>query len=108
MKEVQLTHVRVGQKARVVVDSYPDMTWQATVDSISPATGAEFAILPPQNATGNWVKVVQRVPVRLHFDDRENLDLLRAGMTVTVSIDTGHERDPAAFIKGVFAQTFKD
>ena len=63
MKETDLTHVKPGQKAKVVLDIYPDVTWEAEIDSISPATGAEFAILPPQNASGNWVKVVQRLPV---------------------------------------------
>ncbi len=108
MKEVQLTHLRVGQRATVVVDSYPEVTWKAVVDSISPATGAEFSILPPQNATGNWVKVVQRVPVRLKLDPSPHLDLLRAGMTAEISIDTGHERDMAAFIKGVLADSFPE
>jgi membrane fusion protein (multidrug efflux system) len=103
-KEVQLTHVRVGQPATVTIDAYPDREWHATVESISPATGAEFAILPPQNASGNWVKVVQRIPVRLAFADGSDLALLRAGMTAAVSIDTGHERDAAAYLRSVFAQ----
>jgi membrane fusion protein (multidrug efflux system) len=103
LKEVQLTHVKVGQRARVVVDSYPDMVMSAVVESISPATGAEFALLPPQNATGNWVKVVQRVPVRLSLDDPKQMALLRAGMTATVSIETGHKRDTLALIRGVLA-----
>jgi hypothetical protein len=66
-KETDLTHVTVGQKAKVVLDMHPDVTWDAEVESISPATGAEFAILPAQNASGNWVKVVQRLPVRLRL-----------------------------------------
>ena len=66
-KETELTHVKVGQKATVVLDTYPDTTWEAVVESLSPATGAEFAILPPQNASGNWVKVVQRLPVKLRL-----------------------------------------
>lgn len=103
LKEVQLNHVRVGQRAKIVVDSYPDLTWDAEVASISPATGAEFAILPPQNATGNWVKVVQRIPVRLKLDPSPHSDLLRAGMSTNVSIDTGHERDTLALIRGVLA-----
>ena len=107
LKEVQLTHVRVGQSATVVVDSYPELTWQATIQSISPATGAEFAILPPQNATGNWVKVVQRIPVRLKLEPRPHKDLLRAGMTATVTIDTGHERDALAIINEVLARPFQ-
>ena len=69
-KETDLTHVTVGQKATVVLDMHPDVTWDAEVESISPATGAEFAILPAQNASGNWVKVVQRLPVRLRLIER--------------------------------------
>lgn len=106
-KEVQLTHVRVGQSAMITIDSYPGREWRATVESISPATGAEFAILPPQNATGNWVKVVQRIPVRLTFDGDLDMSLLRAGMTAAVSIDTGHERDVAAFFRSVLAETLQ-
>ena len=91
-KETELTHVRVGQKARVVLDTYPDATWEAVVESVSPATGAEFAILPPQNASGNWVKVVQRLPVKLRLLPHVGEQPLRAGMTATVSIDTGRQR----------------
>ena len=105
LKETHLTHVQVGQKVTVVVDAYPDETWSARVESISPATGAEFSLLPPQNATGNWVKVVQRVPLRLVFDDGRDTSRLRAGMTVMVSIDTERERDLASLIRGVFAGT---
>lgn len=108
LKEVQLTHVRVGQSATIVVDSFPDLTLKATVESISPATGAEFALLPPQNASGNWVKVVQRIPVRLRLDSDRHKPLLRAGMTAMVSIDTGHQRNPGALIKSVFAGSAKD
>ncbi|MEM8744366.1 MAG: HlyD family secretion protein [Pseudomonadota bacterium] len=91
-KETELTHVRVGQTATIELDTYPGVTWRAKVKSISPATGAEFAILPPQNASGNWVKVVQRLPVRLELIDRAGAPPLRAGMTATVTIDTGRER----------------
>jgi membrane fusion protein, multidrug efflux system len=91
-KETDLTYVSVGQKATVVLDMYPDLTWEAEVESISPATGAEFAILPPQNASGNWVKVVQRVPVRLRLTQRMGEPPLRAGMTAYVSIDTRRSR----------------
>lgn len=91
-KETQLTHMRVGQRVRVEVDAYPDREWRAVVASIAPATGAEFAVLPPQNATGNWVKVVQRVPVRIDVEQPPGQPLLRAGMTVTVAVDTGHPR----------------
>jgi membrane fusion protein, multidrug efflux system len=91
-KETELTHVRPGQSATVVLDIYPDITWDAEVESISPATGAEFALLPPQNASGNWVKVVQRLPVRLRLLARPNEQALRAGMTATVKVDTKRER----------------
>ena len=82
-----------GQKTTVEVDAYPDVIWEAKVASISPATGAEFSVLPPQNASGNWVKVVQRLPVRIEILSTENKPPLRAGMTSTVSIDTNHQRD---------------
>lgn len=92
-KETELTFVRPGMAATVVLDIYPDMTWEATVDTISPATGAEFALLPPQNASGNWVKVVQRLPVRLKLQPRAGEEMpLRAGMTATVKVDTKRER----------------
>ena len=81
IKEVKLTHLAVGQKATVVLDAYPNVTWDAVVDSISPATGAEFSLLPAQNATGNWVKVVQRVPLRLKLEPKTPAPALRAGMT---------------------------
>ena len=93
LKESQLTHIQVGQSATIEIDAYPDFEWQATISSISRATGAEFALLPPQNATGNWVKVVQRIPVRLAVESNPLAPALRAGMTATVSIDTEQERD---------------
>jgi membrane fusion protein (multidrug efflux system) len=92
LKETELTNVRVGQKARVVLDVYPDEIWDGEVESISPATGAEFAILPPQNASGNWVKVVQRLPARIRLLPHNGEAPLRAGMTATVNIDSGRER----------------
>ncbi|MGE0700717.1 MAG: HlyD family secretion protein [Hyphomicrobiaceae bacterium] len=93
-KETELTYVRPGQTASVVLDIYPEVTWSAEVLSISPATGAEFALLPPQNASGNWVKVVQRLPVRLKLNNAESSEPLplRAGMTATVTVDTKRER----------------
>lgn len=93
LKETQLTHVIIGQRATVEVDAYPGVLWEGRVDSISAATGAEFSILPPQNATGNWVKVVQRLPVRIVVARSDGRPPLRAGMTVTVSIDTERERE---------------
>ena len=94
-KETDLTYVTVGQKATVVLDMHPDITWEAEVESISPATGAEFAVLPPQNASGNWVKVVQRLPVKLRLVERPGEPQLRAGMTAYVSIDTKRSRSLA-------------
>jgi membrane fusion protein (multidrug efflux system) len=91
-KETDITYLRVGQKATLDVDSFPDHTFKGHVIAVSPGTGAQFSILPPQNATGNWVKVVQRVPVRIAFDKDEDTHLLRAGMSVMVNIDTGHSR----------------
>jgi membrane fusion protein (multidrug efflux system) len=93
-KETDITYLRVGQKATLDVDSFPDHTFTGTVVAVSPGTGAQFSILPPQNATGNWVKVVQRVPVRIAFDKDEDTHLLRAGMSVNVEIDTHHSRLP--------------
>jgi membrane fusion protein (multidrug efflux system) len=82
----------------VRIDAYPDHVWRARVASFSPATGAEFSLLPPQNATGNWVKVVQRVPVRLRIERMPDDPPLRVGMSATVSIDTGFERPLPAFV----------
>ncbi len=93
-KETDITYLRVGQKATLDVDSFPDHTFKGHVVAVSPGTGAQFSILPPQNATGNWVKVVQRVPLRIAFDKDEDTHLLRSGMSVNVEIDTGHSRIP--------------
>lgn len=97
-KETQLAGVRVGQSARIVADAYPGIAWQARVSAIAPATGAEFAVLPPQNATGNWVKIVQRVPVHLAIEQAPGQPPLRAGMTVNVSVDTGRARGLPDFL----------
>ena len=102
-KETELTHVRVGQRATVVLDTYPDTTWEAIVESVSPATGAEFAVLPPQNASGNWVKVVQRLPVKLRLVPHQGEPPLRAGMTASVRIDTERQRDMAQIWGGTRA-----
>ena len=99
-KETDLTYVTVGQKARVVLDMHPEITWDAVVESISPATGAEFAILPAQNASGNWVKVVQRLPVRLRLTEQPGEPSLRAGMTAYVSIDTRRTRSISSLLGG--------
>ncbi len=92
-KETDLTNVAIGQTADVLVDSFPGLILKARVIGISPATGSEFSLLPAQNATGNWVKVVQRLPVRLAFDDPKQTRQLRVGMTVSVKIDTGRTID---------------
>lgn len=102
LKETTLTHVRVGQEVRVVLDIYPDEVWQGFVTSISPAAGSEFAILPPQNASGNWVKVVQRLPVKIQLRPHDNEPILRAGMTATVDIDTRRQRSIGALVSGFF------
>ena len=91
LKETQLTHVVLDQEVTVVADAYPDHIWKARVRSISPSTGAEVAILPPQNASGNWVKVVQRIPVKIEIDQSQHPIELRPGMTVAVSINTERE-----------------
>ena len=91
-KETDLTNVHVGQSAEIEVDTYPGHKWKATVASISPASGSQFSILPAQNATGNWVKIVQRIPVHLSIDAGSQQGMiLRAGMSADVEIDTGKE-----------------
>ena len=102
LKETQLTHVLEGQSASITVDAYPGVEWPATVGAIAPATGAEFSVLPPQNATGNWVKVVQRIPVLLDVEQPPKGNPLRAGMTVAVSIDTERERAMPASLRAWF------
>jgi membrane fusion protein, multidrug efflux system len=92
-KETELTYVRPGQPVTVTIDAYPDVTWHGTVESISPAAAQEFSLLPAQNTSGNWVKVVQRVPMRVRVDTTENnKPPLRAGMSAVVGVETGHAR----------------
>jgi membrane fusion protein (multidrug efflux system) len=99
LKESDLTHVEVGQVVEIDVDAFPDHTFKGTVGSLSPGTGAQFAILPPQNATGNFVKVVQRVPVRIYFDQNDPfVKKLKAGMSAYATIDTGHKRTLAGLL----------
>jgi membrane fusion protein (multidrug efflux system) len=91
-KETQLTHIRPGQVARVSVDAYPDHTLEGRVESFAPASGAQFSLLPPDNATGNFTKIVQRVPVRIALPTGGPLGtLLRPGLSVTVTVDTRGE-----------------
>jgi membrane fusion protein (multidrug efflux system) len=102
-KETELTYVRPGQPATVTIDAYPDMEWHGTVESVSPAAAQEFSLLPAQNTSGNWVKVVQRVPMRIRVDtsDKSNPPL-RPGMSATVDVDTGHARGLPHFLTGWF------
>jgi membrane fusion protein (multidrug efflux system) len=94
-KESDLANLKVGAPAVVTIDAYPGREWKARVTSLSPATGTEFSVLPAQNATGNWVKVVQRVPVRLAVHMPADAPPLRTGMSADVEIDTGHRRQLA-------------
>jgi membrane fusion protein (multidrug efflux system) len=101
-KETELTNVRPGQPVTVTVDTYPDAEWHGTVESISPAAAQEFSLLPAQNTSGNWVKVVQRIPMRVRLDtSNKSLPPLRAGMSVEVNVDTGHARGLPRFLTGL-------
>ena len=91
-RETGLTHMRPGQEAAIGVDAYPDRTFNAHIVSISPGTGSDFAVLPPENATGNWVKVIQRLPVRFELDKIDPNRPLFSGISVTVRVDTGCRR----------------
>jgi membrane fusion protein, multidrug efflux system len=102
-KETELTYVRPGQKVTISVDTYPDVEWHGVVESVSPAAAQEFSLLPAQNTSGNWVKVVQRVPMRVRIDTSDkNLPPLRAGMSVVVDVDTGHARGFPSFLRSLF------
>jgi membrane fusion protein (multidrug efflux system) len=102
-KETELTYVRPGQSVNVTVDTYPNRVWHGTVESISPAAAQEFALLPAQNTSGNWVKVVQRVPMRVRVDTSDqNLPPLRAGMSAEIEVDTGHARGLPHFLSAIF------
>jgi membrane fusion protein (multidrug efflux system) len=102
-KETELTNVRPGQLVTVTVDTYPDLEWHGTVESISPAAAQEFALLPAQNTSGNWVKVVQRIPMRVRLDTSDkSRPPLRAGMSVEVDVDTGHQRGLPHFLSALF------
>jgi membrane fusion protein (multidrug efflux system) len=100
-KETQLTYVRIGQPVEVSVDTYPHTKWQGTVESISPASAQQFSLLPAQNTSGNWVKVVQRIPLRVRIDTPDgNEPPLRAGMSVEIEVHTGHRRGLPRFLGG--------
>jgi len=104
-KETELTYVRPGQPVTVTVDTYPDVEWRGTVESISPAAAQEFSLLPAQNTSGNWVKVVQRIPMRVRLDTNDkNRPALRAGMSAVVDIDTGHQRGLPQFLTALFGR----
>ena len=92
-KETELTRMRPGQKSTIEVDAYPGKTFHGQVQSMSPGTGSSFSLLPPENATGNWVKVVQRLPVRISIEDPDPHRPLRAGLSATVAVDIRHDRD---------------
>jgi membrane fusion protein (multidrug efflux system) len=94
-KETDITYLRIGQSVDLTVDTFSNKTFKGTVSSVSPGTGSQFSILPAQNASGNWVKVVQRVPLRITFDPNQDLSRLRAGMSVVVDIDTKRQRSLA-------------
>jgi len=108
-KESDFTYVEVGQPVSIDVDAFPDHVFKGVVGSLSPGTGAQFAILPPQNATGNFVKVVQRVPVRIYFDKNDRyVQKLKAGMSAYTTIDTGHRRSIASLFGFTPAEAAKD
>jgi membrane fusion protein (multidrug efflux system) len=101
-KETELTYVRPEQKVTVDVDTYPGEQWAGTVDSISPASASSFSLLPAENTSGNWVKVVQRIPMRILVNNAPGKPPLRVGMSVEVNVDTGHARGFPGFITGLF------
>ncbi len=104
-KETELTYVRVGQPVTVRVDTYPGKRWRGVVESLSPAAAQQFSLLPAQNTSGNWVKVVQRIPVRIRVDTGDkSLPPLRAGMSVEIGIDTGRARGWPRFLTSLFGQ----
>ncbi len=92
MKETDLTRVHAGQKVDVKIDTYPDCTWRGSVGSVAPASGGAFSPLPSENISGNWVKVVQRIPVRINLDGSSCDVPLSTGMSAVITIDTGHRR----------------
>ena len=103
-KETELTHMRSGQEATVEVDTYPDTVFHGQIESLSPGTGLTFSLLPAENATGNWVKVVQRLPVRLSLDHVDHaMAPLHAGLSATVEVDTHHRRPWLDRVQGLFA-----
>jgi membrane fusion protein (multidrug efflux system) len=104
-KETELTYVRPGQQVTVTVDTYPDQQWHGTIESVSPASASSFSLLPAQNTSGNWVKVVQRIPMRVQVDTPAGKPPLRVGMSVIVDVDTGHARGMPTFLTSVFGHS---
>ena len=100
---IELTDVRPDEPATITVDTYPGREWRGTVASIGPAAQSEFSLLPAQNTSGNWVKVVQRIPLRVQIDTTDrSMPPLRAGMSVEVSVYTGHKRGLPHFLTALF------
>jgi len=106
-KETELTWVKPGQEAEVYVDTYPGAVWKGSVDSISPASAASFSLLPAQNTSGNWVKVVQRIAMRVKIETPPDQPRLRAGMSVTLDVDTGHARGLPSFVSEAVGKVSK-
>src|SRR5882724_3484454 len=107
-KETELTYVKPGQKVTVEVDTYPGQQWIGTVDSISPASASSFSLLPAENTSGNWVKVVQRIPMRVSVTNAPGRPQLRVGMSVELNVATGHERGFPSFLTGWFGSSGAD
>jgi membrane fusion protein, multidrug efflux system len=107
-KETELTYVKPGQQAVVEVDTYPGQRWTGTVDSISPASASSFSLLPAENTSGNWVKVVQRIPMRVSVTNVPGKPQLRVGMSVELSVETGHDRGLPSFLTGWFGSSGAD
>lgn len=103
-KETELTYVKPGQAVEISVDTYPGVTWTGRIETISPASASSFSLLPAQNSSGNWVKVVQRIPMRVSIDPAPGKPTLRVGMSAVVSVDTGHARGLPDFVAGWFGQ----
>src|SRR6202158_5176483 len=104
-KETELTYVKPGQKVTLEVDTFPGQRWAGTEESISPASASSFSLLPAENTSGNWVKVVQRIPMRVRVSNAPGKPALRVGMSVAVSVDTGHERGLPSFITNLFGSS---
>jgi len=105
-KETELTYMRPGQDAAIVIDTYPDAECHGKVVSLSPGTGLTFSLLPPENATGNWVKVVQRLPVRLSVDCGAHDAPLHAGLSVTATVDTKYRRPWLLWLQNSYDRFF--